>query len=347
LTMGEVVEYIVAKYNYQAQEAQELSVRKNERLILVDDSRNWWKVRNSGNREGYVPSNFVRRVNWKDAIGGRFDVLKESLRRKNGTSESRRTSTSLTYPNSVKTFSLNGGDQSPALNSAAKSTMPSPSSAFVCFDYQPQREDEIELRKGDQIEVLEKSSDGWWRGQCSDRVGWFPSNYVTERRLRNLHLNDNFDFTRLDNNNKNSNGAIQSSLGCLASPSAARRRLEASRNCAVANGSACRLFGNRQWYFGKMTREQSEKLLDEYGSDGDYLIRDSETNPGDLSISMKAPVKNKHFWIQVDSNGFRIGNRLFSTIDELISHYMIKPISSNGRGGDLHLVKSLLTVVEP
>jgi NCK adaptor protein len=26
--------------------------------------------------------------------------------------------------------------------------------------------------------VLEKSSDGWWKGQYQNQTGWFPSNYT-------------------------------------------------------------------------------------------------------------------------------------------------------------------------
>lgn len=41
--------YVVAKYEYNASSDQELSLRKNERLRLVDDSKQWWKVsRNVG-----------------------------------------------------------------------------------------------------------------------------------------------------------------------------------------------------------------------------------------------------------------------------------------------------------
>lgn len=36
--------FVVVKYDYIAQEDQELSIKKNERLRLLDDSKNWWKV---------------------------------------------------------------------------------------------------------------------------------------------------------------------------------------------------------------------------------------------------------------------------------------------------------------
>lgn len=52
------------------------------------------------------------------------------------------------------------------------------------FDYDAGAEDELSLRKGDLVEVLSKDSlvsgdEGWWTGLIEDRVGIFPSNYVS------------------------------------------------------------------------------------------------------------------------------------------------------------------------
>lgn len=40
--------------------------------------------------------------------------------------------------------------------------------------------DELSLVKGSRILILEKSNDGWWKGQYGNHVGWFPSNYTQE-----------------------------------------------------------------------------------------------------------------------------------------------------------------------
>lgn len=77
--MGE--EYVVAKYDYQAKDDQELSLKKGERLVLIDDTRNWWKVRNSKEYEGFVPSNFVRKENWKDTVKGTLRKFPELPRK--------------------------------------------------------------------------------------------------------------------------------------------------------------------------------------------------------------------------------------------------------------------------
>lgn len=54
---------VIAKWDYTAQQDQELDIRKNERLWLLDDSKTWWRVRNTSNKTGYVPSNYVERKN--------------------------------------------------------------------------------------------------------------------------------------------------------------------------------------------------------------------------------------------------------------------------------------------
>lgn len=35
---------LIAKYDYLAREPGELNLTKNEKLLLLDDSRTWWKV---------------------------------------------------------------------------------------------------------------------------------------------------------------------------------------------------------------------------------------------------------------------------------------------------------------
>ncbi|XP_029454614.1 mitogen-activated protein kinase kinase kinase 9 [Rhinatrema bivittatum] len=52
------------------------------------------------------------------------------------------------------------------------------------FDYEAGAEDELSLRPGDVVEVLSKDSrisgdEGWWTGKIDERVGIFPSNYVS------------------------------------------------------------------------------------------------------------------------------------------------------------------------
>ena len=53
-------------------------------------------------------------------------------------------------------------------------------SYVALYNYKPQKEDEVELRKGDYYTVSEKCQDGWFKGTClrSGSFGVFPGNYV-------------------------------------------------------------------------------------------------------------------------------------------------------------------------
>lgn len=74
-TSQEDICYVVAKYDYEHQGPQELDLRKNERYVLLDDSKHWWKVQNSRNQAGYVPSNYVKKE--KPSL---FDSIKKKVR---------------------------------------------------------------------------------------------------------------------------------------------------------------------------------------------------------------------------------------------------------------------------
>lgn len=51
---------------------------------------------------------------------------------------------------------------------------------IVQYNFSATHSDELNLQPGDQISILEKREDGWWRGKLNDTVGLFPSTYVRE-----------------------------------------------------------------------------------------------------------------------------------------------------------------------
>lgn len=146
----------VAKFNYQAADGEELTIVKGEILTLEDDAKGtWWNVRNQVGRTGIVPSNYVDMLPASAASGG-------SGR------------TNLQYNEPPNQY------QQPDLMMSARN---GPSLNIRClakFKYTSTREDELSLEKGDEVIVMEKEADGWWRGRCGTRIGWFPFNYVEE-----------------------------------------------------------------------------------------------------------------------------------------------------------------------
>eukprot|EP00061_Rhincodon_typus_P008451 g31058.t1 len=68
--------------------------------------------------------------------------------------------------------------------SAAAAAPGSRSFWTAVFDYESTADEELTLRRGDVVELLSKDShvsgdEGWWTGKIQDKVGIFPSNYVS------------------------------------------------------------------------------------------------------------------------------------------------------------------------
>lgn len=141
----DVATYVVAKYDYSAQGAQELDLRKNERYLLLDDSKHWWRVQDARTQSGYVPSNYVKKEKKSVSL---FDSFKKKV--KKGTNP-------RTLPNSSPSRVVD----SPTMG---RKLPPDPSeaigTAIVKYNYQAQQADELQLAKGTRILILEKSNDG-------------------------------------------------------------------------------------------------------------------------------------------------------------------------------------------
>ena len=64
---------------------------------------------------------------------------------------------------------------------AVLSLPPQVTTVTAAFDFEPQEEGELRLRKGDKITVLDKSDQNWWRGRnAQNQEGMFPVPYVKE-----------------------------------------------------------------------------------------------------------------------------------------------------------------------
>ncbi|XP_070770620.1 cytoplasmic protein NCK2a [Enoplosus armatus] len=391
---------VVAKWDYTAQQDQELDIRKNERLFLLDDSKTWWRVRNAGNQTGYVPSNYVERKNSlkkgslvkniKDTLG-----LGKTKRKASARDASPTPSSDTEYPSN--------GSGGGGLGGAAERIYDLNVPAVVKFAYTAERDDELTLVKGSRVTVMEKCSDGWWRGSQAGRVGWFPSNYVQEELggaddrgegdssrgyhggsqgtlLANgradgpdevLHLvqtlypfssvtEEELNFEKGEvmevvekpendpewwrcKNSRSMVGLVPKNYVTVLDerPSLPSAMSSSPQNRSVAPARSGK-FAGRDWYYGNITRHQAECILNERGEEGDFLIRDSESSPNDFSVSLKAAGKNKHFKVQQAEGVYCIGQRRFSSMDELVEHYKKAPIFTSEHGEKLYLVKAML-----
>lgn len=53
-------QYLLVMYDFSSRNQRELSITKGETVELLDQSRQWWKVRNGQGEEGYVPNNVLQ-----------------------------------------------------------------------------------------------------------------------------------------------------------------------------------------------------------------------------------------------------------------------------------------------
>nr|4F59_A Chain A, Proto-oncogene tyrosine-protein kinase Src [Homo sapiens]4F5A_A Chain A, Proto-oncogene tyrosine-protein kinase Src [Homo sapiens]4F5B_A Chain A, Proto-oncogene tyrosine-protein kinase Src [Homo sapiens] len=84
-----------------------------------------------------------------------------------------------------------------------------------------------------------------------------------------------------------------------------------------------------EWYFGKITRRESERLLlNAENPRGTFLVRESETVKGAYALSVSdfdnaKGLNVKHYLIRkLDSGGFYITSRTqFNSLQQLVAYY--------------------------
>ncbi|NWT89886.1 STAC protein, partial [Lanius ludovicianus] len=86
--------------------------------------------------------------------------------------------------NSVFTYSENGtehfGEEPKSIHSPGpfyKSTLQM-NTYVALYKFVPQENEDLEMRPGDMITLLEDSNEDWWKGRIDDRIGFFPANFV-------------------------------------------------------------------------------------------------------------------------------------------------------------------------
>ncbi|XP_070613648.1 sorbin and SH3 domain-containing protein 2 isoform X17 [Erythrolamprus reginae] len=149
----------IAKYNFNADTNVELSLRKGDKVILLRRvDQNWYEGKLLGtNKQGIFPVSYV-------------EVKKTMARGEN----------EYPVPPIPQSYS------SDKIHHSAKPQRPvfahdSGGEPFqVLYNYTPRNEDELELREGDVIDVMEKCDDGWFVGTSrrTKYFGTFPGNYV-------------------------------------------------------------------------------------------------------------------------------------------------------------------------
>nr|XP_048308797.1 sorbin and SH3 domain-containing protein 1 isoform X43 [Myodes glareolus] len=163
----QVLEYgeAIAKFNFNGDTQVEMSFRKGERITLLRQvDENWYEGRIPGtSRQGIFPITYV-------------DVLKRPLV-KNPVDY-----IDLPYSSSPSRSTTASPQQPQAQQRRVTPDRSQPSQDFyqALYSYVPQNDDELELRDGDIVDVMEKCDDGWFVGTSrrTRQFGTFPGNYV-------------------------------------------------------------------------------------------------------------------------------------------------------------------------
>ncbi|XP_017029742.1 tyrosine-protein kinase Abl isoform X4 [Drosophila kikkawai] len=136
------------------------------------------------------------------------------------------------------------------------------------YDFQAGGENQLSLKKGEQVRILSYNKSGEWceAHSNSGNVGWVPSNYVTPLNSLEKH----------------------------------------------------------SWYHGPISRNAAEYLLSS-GINGSFLVRESESSPGQRSISLRYEGRVYHYRISEDSDGkvFVTQEAKFNTLAELVHHHSV------------------------
>jgi len=137
------------------------------------------------------------------------------------------------------------------------------------YDFQAGGENQLSLKKGEQVRILSYNKSGEWCEAHSvlGSVGWVPSNYVTPVNSLEKH----------------------------------------------------------SWYHGPISRNAAEYLLSS-GINGSFLVRESESSPGQRSISLRYEGRVYHYRIQQgheDSHYFVTAESRFPTLAELVHHHSV------------------------
>ncbi|XP_015273238.1 PREDICTED: SH3 domain-containing kinase-binding protein 1-like, partial [Gekko japonicus] len=168
-------------FPYTPVKEDELALCPGELVQILEEIEDgWWLGKKSG-QLGAFPSNFVQELGSQPPAEPIFPEPKL------GAAKQRPKVTDETF---MLTEEAEAGKPEMVMEKPVpvipKAQMPqtsagdSPQYCRVMFDYEPAHEDELPLRKGDLVLLLNKDTldVGWWEGQIHGKRGLFPDNFV-------------------------------------------------------------------------------------------------------------------------------------------------------------------------
>ncbi|XP_064451139.1 sorbin and SH3 domain-containing protein 1 isoform X27 [Mirounga angustirostris] len=169
LASVQVLEYgeAIAKFNFNGDTQVEMSFRKGESIMLLRQvDENWYEGRIPGtSRQGIFPITYVDVIK-RPLVKNPVDYIDLPF----SSSPSRSGTVSPQQPQAQQRR------VTPDRSQSSQDIF----SYQALYSYIPQNDDELELRDGDIVDVMEKCDDGWFVGTSrrTRQFGTFPGNYV-------------------------------------------------------------------------------------------------------------------------------------------------------------------------
>ncbi|XP_017270734.1 SH3 domain-containing protein 21 isoform X2 [Kryptolebias marmoratus] len=141
-------------YDYHPQNEDELALVVGETIEIIREIEDGWWMGLKNGKVGAFPSNFVKEI---------FVLPKEG---KFGEGKTRPKLTDAVFTK-----------ERASVRNKAKNSV---ECCQVMFDYVAKAEDELDLKKGDVVVLLNKETydEGWWEGELNGHRGFFPDNFV-------------------------------------------------------------------------------------------------------------------------------------------------------------------------
>jgi len=178
------VEKVLAKYDFEGNDPDDLPFRKGEVLTVVSkDEEQWWTARNALGQTGSIPVPYIAKI---DDSSNKSHLVAPTNSASPNSNSSRSSASSGSH-------AVNGGVKAQQ-NSAAESSSSTPRSAKPpnCIQRKlpayarvkqtrvPSAYDKTALRLevGDTVKVTKMNITGQWEGVLNGRVGHFPFTHV-------------------------------------------------------------------------------------------------------------------------------------------------------------------------
>ncbi|XP_070541978.1 ras GTPase-activating protein 1-like isoform X2 [Ptychodera flava] len=83
---------------------------------------------------------------------------------------------------------------------------------------------------------------------------------------------------------------------------------------------------DKEWYHGGISKQEAVELLMNDGDVGSFLIRTSDKNPGDYSMSFRTDDTIQRFRIQKQGLEYLMGGRYYNSLEAIIEHYQAEEL---------------------